>query len=321
MEENLAKMICAYCFKERQPTKEHIIPYGIINLFPECELAFRSGEWFLGEAVIKDVCEDCNNNILGDLDAYGKGIIEEYFVREYEHDSVIEVEFDHSLLSRWLFKILYNSDRSKHLDVDWFIKNINYIMGITNQVSPFSLFGGLTVNTSPMAAWMMNNVQMRIINNPQFIVDGIIQPVYGDGLSYRFNRNFETLEISEIYKQYLIQFGSVLFILLLWKDNISNEKIETYEKGLQLSYPYTLINEIGKITLKRCTHAFNYFTPQLMDSNVGIEIADSTNCFYASFEEPIGVNKKMNKEWEQHVRKIREKHVPKRKKKKSKRKK
>ncbi len=33
-------MKCAYCMKDGKVTREHIIPKGIIDLFPECDYVY-----------------------------------------------------------------------------------------------------------------------------------------------------------------------------------------------------------------------------------------------------------------------------------------
>ena len=64
---------CAYCLStSKKLTREHIIPKGIIDLFPESDYVYGQNIPFKGESIIKDVCASCNNENLSDLDSYGK---------------------------------------------------------------------------------------------------------------------------------------------------------------------------------------------------------------------------------------------------------
>lgn len=88
-------MICAYCNLEKKATKEHIIPKGIIDLFPECNIAYSElDKAYRGEATIKDVCSECNNGYLSELDTYGKNFIEKYFMENFEIDKKLRLNMN-----------------------------------------------------------------------------------------------------------------------------------------------------------------------------------------------------------------------------------
>ncbi len=300
-------MICAYCKEDRKVSKEHIIPASIIQLFPECTLAFHKEGYYIGEAVIKDVCETCNNIELGKLDSYGKMIIENHFVQEYERDAKVKFEYDFNLLSRWLIKILFNDDRANKGNLEWYENHINYILNAEDiETTKVSLFAGLAINSSPMPAFWANNRIINIIHNPVFVLEGLFEQLDAEGTLFNPRKNYNDIHVEKLFSKHLIQFGSVIFIIFLWEDDVSSEHINKYEQVIQMMFPYkTLCRDEGKATISRCTHAYNFFAPQLVDSCVGMEIADATNCFMPTYQDPMDVQKELNELWSKEVAKIR----------------
>lgn len=109
--------ICAYCKNDRPATREHVIP-AFIYEFQKTIGGFIGwnevvGKMVGGEAKVKDVCADCNNRVLGELDAYGKRLLVEsgILTHNYLKRSVV-LKFDHAKLLRWLLKISFNSSRT-----------------------------------------------------------------------------------------------------------------------------------------------------------------------------------------------------------------
>lgn len=118
---------CAYCGMQATSfTKEHIIPSGLLEMYPDQDVTFntttsksRIYKDNQGQS-IKDVCANCNNKLLGRLDAYGVRLIRQYFLSKYSEDSSVSMEYDYHLLQRWLLKIVYNSMRSAGIKSEWF---------------------------------------------------------------------------------------------------------------------------------------------------------------------------------------------------------
>ena len=133
MSENNEKK-CAYCGKGRdtvQFTKEHVVSHTFLNKYyppitPSKKINDRNKKknYQVGGyqnsiqrdscnyQTIPDVCEKCNNEILSALD--------EYFLKFYDLNTdcklkkqgqLFTLKYDYSLLSRWLLKTLYNSER------------------------------------------------------------------------------------------------------------------------------------------------------------------------------------------------------------------
>lgn len=303
-------MKCAYCNQERQVTKEHIIPKGIIDLFPECDLAYSGlNKCYKGEATVKDVCADCNNGQLSELDAYGKEFVEEYFVNNYEKDDKIKINYDYSRLIRWLLKIIYNNERSYHRNDQWFKNNIDYILnGEPLQYGDISLFAGLAVNTSCMPDFFVENRQVNIITNPVILVKGFYDletDEYG-GSVYKYNDKPEQMEINNLFNKYIIRLGSGLFVIFLWNTHASKDYISDINKIMDYVYPYTYLREDNEcVNIERCTHAYNYHMPFYVDSYLGLEIADASNCFIGNDKKAEDINKELSVDWNRYVSKTR----------------
>lgn len=303
-------MICAYCNEEKQATKEHIIPKGIIDLFPECNLAYSGFDKVHGgEATIKDVCSECNNGQLSKLDTYGKEFVETYFINNYKKDDKVDIEYDYDLLIRWLLKIVYNNERSYHRDVEWFKKNIDYILyGGDPQYGNVSLFAGLAVNTSCIPEFLMENRQVNIITNPLILTNGLFNLEYGDDLRVVYKRNDspEEMEINYLFNKYILRFGSGLFVIFLWNVDANEDYILDINNIIDTIYPYRYIRkEECCVNLERCTHAYNYHMPLYIDSYTGLEIADASNCFVGNNKKAEDISREWGFGWNEHVSKIR----------------
>jgi hypothetical protein len=83
-----------------------------------------------GEAKVKDVCADCNNRVLGELDAYGKDLLSEsgLLVQNYLRRS-LTLRYDYGLLLRWLLKVSFNSSRTDGAHSHLFEEHIPFILG------------------------------------------------------------------------------------------------------------------------------------------------------------------------------------------------
>lgn len=65
-------------------------------------------------APVRDVCEDCNGVTLSGLDAYAAGLDRTYFSRIVGFSPNVEFQYKYKLLLRWLLKVTYNDDRTRH---------------------------------------------------------------------------------------------------------------------------------------------------------------------------------------------------------------
>lgn len=125
---------CAYCGTEGKMSREHVIPKGFIN-----NMNFKALTVWLdkapskvinGELMVKDVCAECNNGELSQLDAYALKLIISYNDKITFDTKKVFFKYNYDLLTRWLLKVCYNSSRANDsiYDIGLYQKNIGYIL-------------------------------------------------------------------------------------------------------------------------------------------------------------------------------------------------
>lgn len=316
-------MTCSYCKEDKTLTGEHLIPMALIDTFPECDLNYRNESVFKGDKiVINDVCENCNNVILSQLDDYGSKLIRENFLKNYEKDDVLDFHYDHQKLSRWILKILYNNARSLKINTSWYESNLDYILGKTDKtVMPFSLFTGIAVDMTPLPEFFMDNKKLGIYFEPTIVGDSILEVINPVELKFKRRKNIEITKFPNLMSTGLVRFGSGMFLVFLWEPDIEVSRKSDFEKGIEVMYPYTCLNpDLGEVEIRRVTHAYNFHHPYLIDTTVGLEIADLTNCFLPTNQNPVENRKKDSWLWDNHVKQVRENRATRRKKEREKRK-
>ncbi|MDP9701583.1 hypothetical protein [Paenibacillus polysaccharolyticus] len=297
-------MGCAYCSRKEKLTKEHIIPDSLLDIFAECDFTIRGNSYFKADPIIKDVCFKCNNEILSKLDNYGSNLIKKYFINEYEPDARLNIDYDYRLLSRWLLKIAYNGERSFKRNTELFKPYLDYIMGSTEENPRISLFAGLAIDTSPMPEYYHDNIKLQVITAPKFVGETILEPTDAFETSFRIRKNMNGLNISELKESFLFRFGSVIFLLLLWKDNSDLELVNSFEWIIENMYPYKLLNqeEREQTEIKRVTHAFNIHALVLIDTDIGMDFADRCSIGMFQGKDPIDIRKSLSLGWDEHVK-------------------
>lgn len=125
---------CAYCLSNKKMTREHIIPDWYIQIAQNSREFYSEkvpGKYFQSNTglVVKDVCSECNNNILGLLDENAKKLYEGYFGKPVLDKSPILLNADYDMLVRWLLKVSYNSARANKSDLNIFKNYRNAILG------------------------------------------------------------------------------------------------------------------------------------------------------------------------------------------------
>ncbi|ULT55873.1 HNH endonuclease [Neobacillus drentensis] len=259
-------MKCAYCNNEiggkLVRTKEHVIPNGLIKLFPDDDVTFMEKRSFKDNngLTIGDVCNLCNNGVLSDLDGYGNKLISDNFMCSFgiadNYNKEFPFEFNYHLLSRWLLKIAYNYDRMEKSDSAWFKDNINYIMeGENNFKGNYSLFAGLHINMLPVLEEVNGKRPLAIIKNPKLWPLGATYSVYNK------EKNREvTIGSGLIESIYVIRFASAVFLLVLWKDGYEEEKVVFEDKMNKLFTFEKLVPEKYSYKIRRVSEAFNSIT-------------------------------------------------------------
>ncbi|WP_410684896.1 hypothetical protein [Citrobacter europaeus] len=110
------KKHCAYCKNTSSLTKEHIFPSAIIKSF-DIELLTitdKSDYHFKGDLVVGDVCSNCNNGVLSQLDEHFVTCYKNQMITPLKPGDEITFEYEYDLLLRELLKISYNSARASN---------------------------------------------------------------------------------------------------------------------------------------------------------------------------------------------------------------
>ncbi|WP_155859047.1 hypothetical protein [Enterovibrio calviensis] len=131
-------------------TREHILP-SFVYKYQERNKKGKISGWrekpqkiVDGEAVIKDVCAECNNVVLGALDGHAKQVLEKagVFTSNFKENKLY-LEHNYNELSRWLLKVAYNSSRASGKHQGVFEKFKGFILGESSVPSQFIISAGL----------------------------------------------------------------------------------------------------------------------------------------------------------------------------------
>ena len=255
-------MICAYCGKEAKGTNEHIISCAILDLFPECYITFdyTRNKVHQADPMIKDVCEECNNQKISYIDSYAKGFISQYFTKKYTENDKVEIEYDYVMIQKMLLKYAFNDLRAHKADHTFFDDEILHYLLDESDNSPkdnVTVLCGLAVNVSPAPDIMFGNLKLRWCKDPILYSNSIVRHIdYKTGKVF-FNDNVPTENFPDLRVSYLFRFNSVQFLLMCWDK--TSEKIEENNVVLNCQYPYYLMkpNET-KAVLPVCTDELNY---------------------------------------------------------------
>ena len=135
---------CAYCNVDGTMTKEHIWSKALIDRW-ESELNTynpKTKKFYKGEAVIKDVCANCNNVTLSKLDKYLAEMYDNQFKNHVQRGNGVVFEYSYDLLLRSLLKISFNSCRMMGDDMRALAahqKVKGYILGKDKRPKGFSI--------------------------------------------------------------------------------------------------------------------------------------------------------------------------------------
>ncbi|CAK8713345.1 hypothetical protein GMJAKD_02610 [Candidatus Electrothrix aarhusensis] len=121
--------VCAYCKKENTLTREHIWPTSIIKKQFSDELKStynpKNNRFYPGEPVIKDVCAECNNEKLSNIDRDLALLYDEHFHDIVQPGDSVFFEYNYENLLRGLLKISFNSARAqKNKNIIWPTNNL-----------------------------------------------------------------------------------------------------------------------------------------------------------------------------------------------------
>src|SRR3990167_3011885 len=128
------KRTCAFCGEQKNLSREHIFPNGVIRTFRHDMLSYtdKSDKMFKAALTVKDVCESCNNGSLSQLDSCFIQLYKNFMQTPLLPGSNAEFNFNYNLLLRELLKISFNSARASadgFKAVNALKKYVPYILG------------------------------------------------------------------------------------------------------------------------------------------------------------------------------------------------
>jgi hypothetical protein len=129
--------VCAYCNENKKLTREHIWPSTILRKYEDGLKTYnpRTESYFTGDALIKDVCSECNSGKLSAIDSYLSKEYDKAFGTIVQPGESVLFRYDYELLLRSLLKISYNSARA-HNALD------SKTVKLHREFIPFILDGG-----------------------------------------------------------------------------------------------------------------------------------------------------------------------------------
>lgn len=220
--------ICAYCDEDKSLTREHIVPSFICeyqNKISNKNIGWndKANKLIGGEQAIKDVCGNCNNVILGNLDKHAKYIFEKSGAFSQNNlASKVTLNYCYNKFLRWILKVSYNSARASN-----------------NNESIFHCYKGLILGTH-------DNDELLVL------CGGIYKPFeLNEGLSnpFLFRIAYPT-ELNDNFSVRLIVVGSFAFHLLIFEPDISKDMRES--KVREYLKTFNGLKEIRKNS-KKCT--------------------------------------------------------------------
>lgn len=281
-------MICAYCGKDAKGTKEHIISSSILELFPECFLTIDGDRKIIhqGDPMIKDVCADCNNEKLSYIDSYAKSFIENYFIKKYSKDDILNVEYIYPMIQKMCLKFAFNDLRSRKKDTSFFDKEIiNFLINKskTEALRNVTILAGLAVNTSPVPDCFFGNMKLRWSDSPMFCANSIIKNIDYNTGKITLQDKIEVQEFKKSALSYVFRFNSLQLLLICWDKDITDDDLAKNKIILQYQYPYTILDSTGNSEISRCTSEATYHHEKIIDVSWGQSIMDEISHMRGTF--------------------------------------
>lgn len=109
---------CAFCDRAGPLTKEHLWPKSLHKRLEDASSGNRNYFWLnrlkqviASEPQVRDVCANCNNGVLSELDSYICDLFDAQLIHMPKQHETVTFSFDYHLLKRWLLKLSFNSAR------------------------------------------------------------------------------------------------------------------------------------------------------------------------------------------------------------------
>jgi hypothetical protein len=109
---------CAFCDRAGPLTKEHLWPKSLHKRLEDASSGNKNYFWLkrlkqeiASEPQVRDVCANCNNGVLSELDSYICDLFDAQLIHMPKQHETVTFSFDYHLLKRWLLKLSFNSAR------------------------------------------------------------------------------------------------------------------------------------------------------------------------------------------------------------------
>ncbi|WP_333715825.1 hypothetical protein [Pantoea eucrina] len=160
------KKKCAYCKKMGTLTKEHIFPSSILKSFKTKmhTINDKTDYSFKGDLVVADVCAECNNGVLSNLDASFLPYFKDQMIEPIKAGSSVTFKYEYDLLLREILKISYNSSRASVSGYEARLaleKYVPYILSGYGDVSGITL--SLMIVTSANLLYLGTNKPHKLL--------------------------------------------------------------------------------------------------------------------------------------------------------------
>ena len=231
-------------------TCEHIIPNSLLKIYPEQNITYKNDAKYIDNRglTISDVCDQCNNGILSELDSYGKDLISNQFVTPYKfsdyylvHHIVIDKV---DMFSRWILKIIYNGARLEKRDISYFDTLLSYIRGEKNEYpSNISIFIGLHVNLNPLPEEYFAYTPLQIYYQPRLVRKFFKEKNTIGDFSFLIIDAIETT---------CLRFGNLIVFTIIWDKQVSAEYKNKVIDIMQGEFRFRLLSELDTNYSVRC---------------------------------------------------------------------
>ncbi len=231
-------------------TDEHIFPKSLLGLYPEQDITYKDNNKYVDNRglTISDVCNECNNGFLAELDSYGQRLISNSFMTPYKfsdyyvaHHIVLD---DVTTFSRWILKIIYNGSRLEKREDSYFDNLLPYIMGEKIEYpSNISMFLGLHINLNPVPENYFSYTPLQIYYQPKLLRKNFKE------ISTQDNSAFLSIDAIDTV---CLRFGNLIVFSIIWKDGSSTDYRENIINIMQAEYRFRLLSDSETDYSVRC---------------------------------------------------------------------
>jgi hypothetical protein len=218
---------CAYCGEAGRLTRADIFSTFLQAYYPSyrTHLDHLRSRRARNAPVVRDVCQRCNNEILGSLDACMARVNDAYLSLP-PPPSGVTFRYDYHTLLRYLLKVWYNSARASGERIAEHARLAPYILGRENE-PPLATTVCLAL-LGDFALPAAENGQAPARQTPDVFRLGNIIP-----------EDAEWRERTEFARP--ASFNSYLFTAYFWKDDVSRSRRREFARGLAARWNLTVL--------------------------------------------------------------------------------